>query len=560
MKKISLSLALVAGLVFTQAQKAPSEEELALQNWYHTNYAIDSVYGVADDATYAYAKEKGLKSSPITVAVIDSGIQGDHEDLSENMWVNIDEIPGNGVDDDNNGYVDDIHGWNFIGGATGDVNHDNLEITRLVREGKQLFETVDEFTNKTNREKYPEKYTQYVEILPKFEKELKKNKFILEMIGSQIKEQRDAISDFATEYGADKKISIVGLNEFTPKSENATAFKTRFQEAINTEKASDIFGKTSNELIAEFDAEAKEATEYYQNQVDYYYNLEYDPREIVGDNYEDITEKYYGNNTIEGPDALHGTHVAGIIGAVRNNNIGMNGVAENVKIMSVRTVPDGDERDKDVANAIRYAVDNGAKIINMSFGKAYSPNKAEVWDALKYATDKGVLLVKAAGNDDVNIDEDTHYPSNFTDGGTRISNTLITVGASTRYNDKLKASFSNYGKEQVDIFAPGLEIYSTIPTNKYRFLQGTSMASPVVAGVAALVWSYFPNLSAQEIRSILISTGNYSQQLADISTNGVVIDALKAFKQAEILSSQKQSSQKSSKKERKRRKRRKATK
>ncbi|QAR30967.1 peptidase S8 [Ornithobacterium rhinotracheale] len=536
MKKLVLSLSLVASFVF--AQEKPSAEELAKQNWYHVNYAKDNVYGVATEDAYAYAQSKGLKSTPIIVAVIDSGIEGDHPDLQANMWTNPKEIPGNGIDDDGNGYIDDIHGWNFIGGPNGDVEHDNTEITRLVREYKALFDSKDEAANKANQKKFPKKYAEYQKILPKYKEEYALAQMNLMQIEEEIKQITGVIENFGKEYGEDKVISLEGLKAFTPKSDATKFLKEQIIESIEASERSEYAGKTPKDLINEIKNEASDALNYYKGKADYYLNLEYDPRSIVGDNYNDVNERIYGNNTTEGPDALHGTHVAGIIGAVRNNGIGMNGVAENVKIMNVRTVPDGDERDKDVANAIRYAVDNGAKVINMSFGKAYSPDKQAVWDAIKYATDHNVLLVKAAGNDNANIDTDIHYPTNFRNGHP-VSNSLLTVGASTPSNQSIKASFSNFGKQQVDIFAPGVEIYSTVPDASYKYLQGTSMASPVVAGVAALVWSYFPNLTAQEIRNILIETGNYNENLKDISTHGVVVDALKALKKAEEVSNAK---------------------
>ena len=151
-----------------------------------------------------------------------------------------------------------------------------------------------------------------------------------------------------------------------------------------------------------------------QNKLDYAYNPDYDSRKlIVKDNYADSNERFYGNNDVEGPDALHGTHVAGIVGAVVGNEIGSDGIARNVKLMSVRAVPDGDERDKDVANAIRYAVDNGATIINMSFGKGYSWDKKAVDEAVKYAAKHDVLLVHAAGNSGQNNDKTDNFPNDF---------------------------------------------------------------------------------------------------------------------------------------------------
>lgn len=538
MRKILFTLSFAASLVYGQIQEVPqpSQEELELRAWYHKNFAKENVYGVATEDAYAYAEEKGLKINPVVVGVIDSGIQGDHEDLAKNMWVNVNEIPNNGIDDDNNGYIDDVHGWNFIGGADGrNVNQDNLELTRLVREGNALFASKDNFTNETNQKKFPEKYATYLKAKAELDENYTQAKMAYEGISIQAEQAGLGYSKFGEEYGMDKEISVKGIKSFKPKSDEAKFIAGRFESTINTYEAPEVFGKTPREILEEFNEGVNEAISYYESQVKYHYNLDFDPRDIVGDDYENLDERIYGNNDIQGPDALHGTHVAGIIGAVRNNNIGMNGIASNAKLMSIRAVPDGDERDKDIANAIRYAVDNGAKIINMSFGKAYSPHPEKVWEAMRYASDNNVLLVHAAGNDNQNIDEIINYPINYYSDGKVVAPTWITVGASTRYNDDIRASFSNFGKKHVDIFAPGLEIYSTIPQNDYKFLQGTSMAAPVVSGVAALVWGYFPELTAQELREVLIKSGNLSNELLDLSTNGVIVDAKKALQIAEML-------------------------
>ncbi len=241
-----------------------------------------------------------------------------------------------------------------------------------------------------------------------------------------------------------------------------------------------------------------------------HYNLAFNSRQSMGDNLYDINDKYYGNNNVIGSkdEESHATHVAGIVGATRNNDIGANGVANHVKIMSVRVVPDGDEHDKDVALGIRYAVDNGAKVINSSFGKAYSPNKQWVYDAIKYAASKDVLIVNAAGNDGANIDEEYTYPNDSKDLITEFTDNVLTVGAmSSNYNEKLPASFSNYGKINVDVFAPGVQVYSTVPKNHYAKYNGTSMAAPSAAGVATLVRSYYPKLTASQVKHILMNSG-----------------------------------------------------
>lgn len=538
MKKITLSLAFLGAFFFAQAQEViqPDAEELAKQNWFHANFATDSIYGTASDAAYEYADSKGWKPSPVIVAVLDSGVEITHDDLKNVLWTNPDEIPGNGIDDDKNGYIDDVHGWNFIGGPDGShVNEDNLEITRLVRKGMDLFETKDEFTNQTNKERFAEEYEQFKKMKIEVEENLAQAKAMISNYETQIAGMMGMFKTFAEEYGGDKEITVKDLTDFNPSNQDVAALKMQFMALVGTDRVGEVFGNTPNQMIAEIQSEldSDRALNYFKSQMNHY-DVNLNTRTIVGDNYEDKTEKYYGNNDVDGPDSFHGSHVAGIIGAERENGIGINGVARDVKIMSVRTVPDGDERDKDVANAIRYAVDNGAKIINMSFGKEYSPEKELVWEAIKYASDKNVLLVHAAGNDNKNIDVEPNYPTNFRDGKLW-SDTYLTVGASSRYNDKIKAGFSNFGETHVDIFGPGVEIYSTIPDNSYGYAQGTSMAAPAVSGVAALVWSYFPRLTASQLRQILIDSGNQHPDLQGMSGKGKVVDALKALKMAEQM-------------------------
>jgi subtilisin family serine protease len=283
-----------------------------------------------------------------------------------------------------------------------------------------------------------------------------------------------------------------------------------------------------------------------QRQVEYNYNPDFNPRPIVGDDYSDKTERQYGNNDVEGPDASHGTHVAGIIGATRQNGLGVKGIARGIQLMSVRTVPNGDERDKDVANAIRYAVDNGADVINMSFGKSYSPYKSVVDAAVQYADSMGVLMIHAAGNDGANVDSTDNFPSPYYEDGGRAQR-WIEVGASSWKGGKqLAARFSNYGAERVDVFAPGQSIYSTVPDNKYKRNDGTSMAAPMVSGLAALMMAYYPSLTATEVRSIILDTatryqdqrvsrpgGKGTVQFGKLSRTGAIVNAKAALQRAE---------------------------
>lgn len=456
-------------------------------NWYNGKAGMQT--------EKAYKKLKKRKSETVVVAVIDSGIDIEHEDLKGRIWVNEDEIPGNGIDDDKNGYIDDIHGWNFLGNANGEnQNFARLERTRILADLSPRFEGKSESdiatADKADYELYLkvkgeveadraeyEPYMEQLEMLPMIMQQ------VPTMIGAQLGK---------TEY------TLKDLEKWKPEDEQMQQLK-QFAIAMET-------GEFTEETI-------KEQREQIERMLDYNLNTAYDDRSLIGDNYKDFSDIPYGNSDVEGPDALHGTHVGGIIGAVRGNDLGGDGVADNVRLMSLRAVPNGDEFDKDIAYAVRYAVDNGAQVINMSFGKAYSPNAKEVYEAFKYADEKGVLLVHAAGNDAKDIDVEPNFPTSMYSFQTAKLDHFLTIGASTRFakvkgqdHGKLAADFSNYGQTGVDVFAPGFEIWNTVPQSEYKKLQGTSMAAPMVSGVAALLKSYFPTLSMKEIKDIMLKT------------------------------------------------------
>ena len=393
----------------------------------------------------------------------------EHEDLKGQIWVNEDEIPNNGIDDDNNGYIDDVHGWNFLGNAKGEhVNEARLEKTRILAQLKDKYDGID-----PNSIAQDEEYKLYLQV-----------------------------------------------------KEEVAADRAQFEQYMDM-----------------IDQLPKEAQDYIRSQMDYNLNVDFDDRSLIGDDPDDFTDTNYGNNDVEGPDALHGTHVSGIIGALRGNGLGGDGVAENVKIMSLRAVPNGDEFDKDIALAVRYAVDNGAMVINMSFGKAYSPHQKEVYEAFKYADSKGVLLIHAAGNDAKDIDVEPNYPTSMYSFQTEPLDHFVTIGASTKNKgEEMVASFSNYGAKGVDVFAPGFEIYNTIPQSEYRNLQGTSMAAPMVAGAAAMLKSYFPKLSMKEIKEVLYSTSVKYPKVdgfAEKSVTGGVINIYNAAKACKKLAKKK---------------------
>lgn len=460
------------------------------KDWFLKDPVADRVQGISAEKAYQTLL-KNQPSRTIIVAVVDSGVDIDHEDLRNVIWTNEGEIPDNGIDDDNNGYIDDVHGWNFIGGKDGNVNQDTDEFTRAYVKLKKQFEGVDE--KKISKKEKPA-YEEYIKAKQKFEKLVAENTEQYELYNNLYQNVSLSVDTLKVLLMTDSLTQdlVQSFESSEPNLLFAKGFVLNIFRNIGTENS-----------IEEFVSELKEAAEHFQQIVEYGYNEDFDPRSIVGDNYNDPYEKGYGNNDVKGPDAMHGTHVAGIIAADRNNDIGIKGIADNVRIMSVRTVPNGDERDKDVANAILYAVDNGAHIINMSFGKSTSPRKEVVDKAVKYAVQKGVLLIHAAGNESDDIDVEKNYPTRFYLDGSEAKNWLE-VGASSWGADKdFVGSFSNYGKKSVDLFAPGVEIYSTVPDNKYKDLNGTSMASPVTAGVAAVIMSYFPEFTALEVKEII---------------------------------------------------------
>ncbi len=472
--------------------------------WYLEDSAADNVDGISLDKAYQFLK--GKKSTPIVIAVIDSGVDTTHEDLKKILWVNKKEIPGNDIDDDHNGYVDDVHGWNFLGNKNGqNLSKASDERSRVYYRFRDRFDGKEtDTTTLTADEKWVYREWQKAAAEMSISSDEQMEVMMLDALDKTLRKQ-DAI--LQEELGKEE-YSLNDLEHTQNLSVKGKQAKTSY---INILKIEQVDSSTTNKAIL---ADLEEYLDGKKRALENKMAAPPDYRaETVKDNYYDINDKYYGNGDVMGPDADHGTHVTGIIAAQRDNNIGVNGIADNVQVMMIRAVPDGDEYDKDVALAIKYAVDNGAKVVNMSFGKGYSPEKKWVDEAVKYAEDHDVLLVHAAGNESDNIDSVDNFPNpNFLYIKDQPSN-FITVGAygDPKINDgKFIAYFSNYGKNSVDVFAPGVKIYSTLP-HSYGYHDGTSMASPVVTGVAALIRSYYPQLSAEQVKyAITKSVKNYS--------------------------------------------------
>ena len=515
--------------------KATPLSEAQFKTWVAADLLTDTIPGMSVDRAYNELL-KGRKGKTVIVGVIDSGVDIEHEDLKDVIWTNKDEIAGNGKDDDNNGYIDDIHGWNFLG----DIVAENMEYVRYIKKLGPKFEGKSESsvgaTDRADFEIYKKAQGEY-------EKEVGEASAVVaryEQILSQLKPAHEAISQKLgkEDYSNDDLAAI----------QNPTAAE---QEQIGMLSQMLNYGDSVPSVIEQLE----EGIDYYKGRLDSHFNMDGNFRNVLNDNADDFSTTAYGNGDVDGPDpkkgdAKHGTHVAGIIAAKRNNGKGMNGVAENVEIMVVRAVPDGDEYDKDIAMAIRYAVDNGAKVINTSFGKYYSPHPQWVWDAIKYASDKDVLIVNAAGNEGFDLDGIQVYPNDQKGSGPEIGDTFITIGAlNYDYGSEMVANFSNFGKSNVDVFAPGVKIWSTTPLNTYEFLQGTSMAAPAVAGVAAMIRSYYPGLSAKQVKQILMNSGLSSKtpvilggeesnkdNFSNISKSGKMVNLYNALIMADKMS------------------------
>lgn len=531
-----LSTALIANLPASAQVDMPKTEPEPPKQWHLMDLKEDGFYGISIKQAYLFLK--GKKSKPVVVATIDSGVDTLQNDLKSILWVNTKEIPGNGIDDDHNGYVDDIHGWNFLGGSGGKADFN--ETTEEVREYNKLKGKYADLTEATATDKKAFAYWQRVKTVY----DTTVNKAHTET--EQLQPIMNAL--MATSGYIKKSLQIGASGTFKEtdlvrvKTTNDTLSQSKYvwstifsQEGGNKTNAaiikdlSEYLAKLNNDLSPDLEARKR----------------------IVGDDVDTMDHKPYGNNLLKFADASHGTGVAGLIGAVHGNNYGINGVADNVRIMAIKAVPNGDEYDKDIANAIRYAVDNGAKIINMSFGKKISPHKQWVDDAFKYAASKDVLLVMAAGNDNSDMDKQSDYPNDtFLDGSSTDADNVINVGASSaKLGDHLAGDFSNYGKKNVDVFAPGVKV-TTIDTDaEFNTEDGTSFSSPITAGIAALVLEYYPTLSAKQLKQVILQSatslsgtmvykpGSKTETVdfATLSKTGGIVNAYKALQIAATL-------------------------
>ncbi|UYZ65066.1 S8 family peptidase [Hymenobacter weizhouensis] len=532
LRTLGLAL-LLPTLALAQQPTSPPAPAATSSQWYLLDPEQDKAMGISARRAYQELLA-GRPSQPVLVAVIDGGIDSTHQDLKRVLWRNPREVPGNGQDDDRNGYPDDVRGWNFLGGPDGrSIDVETLEDTRLLARLQPLYAGKTRTAVPTAKRA---EYDLYLKVKKSYEAKVKENT-------DRLKEMQQAYDD--TRQGAEGLRQVLGV----ARLDTATLRRPPSQDPALLRATSGLYANLRQAgygALEDVLEEIQDGIKETKNLLDYGLNPKYTPRaEVVQDRPDDVQQRTYGNPDSHGPDPGHGTHVAGIIGADRENGLGIDGVAGNVRLLAVRAVPNGDERDKDVANAIRYAVDQGAQIINMSFGKYYSPQRAAVEDAIRYAASKNVLLVHSAGNESQNLDQQVQYPASVYQNGQRIPN-MITVGASARTNDEnLVAEFSNYSKTQVDVFAPGSQIYSTLPQGRFGNMSGTSMAAPVVSGMAAVLKSYFPQLTAEQLKRIILASAAPTHtrvrqpgsdklvDFADLSQTGGVVNLYRAVQLAQ---------------------------
>ncbi len=457
-------------------------------NWQHKDFKQDKIVGVSTEKAYEKLLT-GKKAKKVRVAVLDSGFDVNHEDLKPSFWINTNEIPGNNIDDDKNGYVDDINGWNFLGSPNGSIlGSDRSELARQYVKLKSRFEF--KTREQTKADELPE-YEAYLKLKMAYDYESSKVKSEYENFMMLVPVYEMVMTQAQEKLGkTELTLSDVENVQFTSEEEQMA--KTG---VVNMWKA----GLTPSVFA--------EARQHFVSAYEEHLSLTKDNRKAyVGDDPDNFDDNDYGNNNVRGEFAEHGTLVAGLIGATRNNGIGIDGINNNVEIMAVRVVPNGDEYDKDVAKAIRYAVDNGAELINMSFGKDFSPHKIWVDEAIIYAEKKGVLIIHAAGNDGKDIDIASNFPNKKIKSSFVASN-MLEIGASDlNKNAQLAADFSNYADTAVDFFAPGVNILSTYPDNTYKAESGTSFSAPITTGIASLVKSYYPSLNYKELKYALVNS------------------------------------------------------
>jgi subtilisin family serine protease len=512
--------------------------------WHWKDLEKDGVHGVSLFKAQQLLTDLKLKPTSIIIAVLDGGIDTAHPQIKPLLWNNPKEIPGNALDDDKNGYVDDLHGWNFLGNAAGEnINKASDEKSRIYHRYKDVFkkDNLDSASWDATKKHTYKIWQQAANEIVFTDEDADKLSFIkmarnavIKMGVILIKEIED--SNFTTE----------GLETYQPIGKITADTKISY---LRTMQALGIDRSTGHHSIVE------ELNEYISGKEKSAVSIDTPPEDlrknITKDQYENLNDQFYGNNNITGPNAKHGTHVAGLAAGIIDTIFNKTKFINPIQIMGVRVVPDGDEYDKDIALGIRYAVNNGAKIINMSFGKSFSPEQPWVDSAIRYAASKDVLIIHSAGNESYDLNVKSVYPNPYSNVFKDKAINMITVGASSDpvIAESIVTDFSNYGNKIVDLLSPGKKIYSSLPNQQYGFLDGTSMSAPILSHIAALVRAYFPKLSAEDVKAILLQSCwkpndqstlfpnslDQSKRLNDISAEGGIVNAALAIQNAALF-------------------------
>jgi subtilisin family serine protease len=527
MYKFILTISLYTCSLFAWGQDA--------KFWHWKDLEKDGVHGVSLFKAQQLVKDLKLKPTPIIIAVLDGGIDTAHLQIKPLLWNNPKEIPGNGLDDDQNGYIDDVHGWNFLGNAAGEnINKASDEKSRIYHRYKNEFkqDKIDSAAWDAKKRQDFYSWQQAAAEIVFTDQDAANLSFIKMARNAVVKMGLILIREIE-----DTNFTTEQLETFQPIGKLTADTKISY---LRTMQALGI------DRIAGHHSIVEDLNEYISGKDQSAVSIDTPPedlrKKITKDQYENFNDQYYGNNNITGPNARHGTHVAGLAAGIIDTNFTKSNFSNPIQIMGVRLVPDGDEYDKDVALGIRYAVNNGAKIINMSFGKSFSPEQGWVDSAIRYAASKDVLIIHSAGNESYDLNNKSVYPSPYSNVFKNKASNMITVGASSDpvIAESILTDFSNYGNKIVDVLSPGNKIFSSLPNQQYGFLNGTSMSAPILSHIAALVRAYFPKLSAPQVKAILLQScwkpndentlfpipqKDQSKRLNDISTEGGIINA-----------------------------------
>mgnify|MGYP000162688740 FL=1 len=532
MKKYVLLLFACMGINISYAQLigtgGSTQKKQSDLDWYNCSFDKDGVYGCEVNKAYDFLKDRKIKKRPI-VALIGTGIDVEHEDIKQAIWVNPKE-KADGKDNDKNGLVDDINGWNFLGGKDGQVMEATMregdrEFLRLkdkyadyIFDGKNYNKVIDGKLTKVADPENIEEYNYYRnQVLPESPMAGTYSGWQLTDV---LKAYADKFDQMMKERFPGKELTEADFSIcYDPKAPRDSLSEVSFMMCAmgfgvyKTDKWETVYSGIKS------GAQIEQAKAEYERKVG---QFGADGRkDIIGDNYLDINDNKYGNNVLLTADAAIGTMEAGIIVAKRENGLGGNGIMDQAEIMTLRVAANGEPYLKDIALAIRYAVDHQADIIMLPVQNTLYPEDQKKWisEALEYAESKGVFCVTPAWEGAQDLAVETYYPNRWMTGKKELTNLMVVCSSDKNGNPSMN---SNYGAKEVDLYAPGMEIYSTYTGDTYQSGTGLGLAAATTVGVAALIKAYYPHLTGTQIRNILLETVT-SRKDAEVE-KGIVVD------------------------------------